>query len=156
MYSKIKIFHHPVHPILVGYPIAFYTAALAGFIIYPLCGNFFWFKLGWWSNAAGVAMALLAAVPGFIDWLFIPSEKKAKSVGMQHMLYNVTALMIFGVNLGLQYKKLKEETPNATSAILLCSAGLIVTTIASYLGASLMQQHHVGIDLTEEQQKLEP
>ena len=40
MYSKIKIFGHPIHPMLVAYPIAFYTSTLVGFIIYGATSNF--------------------------------------------------------------------------------------------------------------------
>src|ERR1051325_10864773 len=47
MYSKIKIFGHPIHPILVAFPIAFYTGALAAFIAYNVNGDAFWFKVGY-------------------------------------------------------------------------------------------------------------
>ncbi|MDB5227931.1 MAG: hypothetical protein JWN78_2124 [Bacteroidota bacterium] len=156
MYSKIKIAGHPLHPILIAYPIAFYTSTLACFIVYQYNMHPFWFKAALLSNAAGVISALAAAVPGFIDWLFIPSEKKAKNVGVKHMLYNVTALMLFAFNLLLEYKKLNVANHNAIVAIILTSIGLFLTTIGGFLGGELMQHHHVGISLTKEQEDIEP
>ena len=75
MYSKVKIAGHPIHPMIIAYPVAFYTATLVCFIVYHSNLNVFWFKVAVVANAAGVVMAVVAALPGFIDWLGIPSEK---------------------------------------------------------------------------------
>lgn len=156
MYSKIKIAGHPLHPILIAYPIAFYTSTLACFIVYQYNMHEFWFKAALLSNAAGVATAVVAALPGFIDWLFIPSEKKAKNVGVKHMLYNVSALVLFGINLLMEYKKLHADHHDAKIAIIITAAGLLLTTVGGFLGGELMQHHHIGISLTEEQERIEP
>lgn len=80
MYSKVKIFGHPVHPMLIAYPIAFYTSTLVAFLIYAANGNGFWFKVAVAANVAGVIMAAVAALPGFIDWAVgIPSRSPASA-----------------------------------------------------------------------------
>jgi uncharacterized membrane protein len=68
MHSKVTILGHPVHPMLVAYPIAFNTATLVGFVIYGISADLFWLKLTIALNVAAVVMAVVAAVPGFIDW----------------------------------------------------------------------------------------
>ena len=78
MYSKIKIAGHPVHPMLVSFPVAFYAASLVCYIVYIPMADVFWFKVAYLANAAGVVIAAVAAIPGFIDWLFIPSGSKPK------------------------------------------------------------------------------
>lgn len=78
MYSKVKIAGHPVHPMLVAYPVAFYTATLACYIVYNSNLNPFWFKVAVVANVAGAIMAAVAAIPGFIDWLFIPANSQPK------------------------------------------------------------------------------
>ena len=65
MYSKIKLFGHPIHPMLVGFPVTLYTATLVSYLIYGASGDAFWFRVGLAANFAGVAMALLTAIPGF-------------------------------------------------------------------------------------------
>ena len=96
MYSKVKIAGHPVHPMLIAFPVAFYTAALVCYIVYNNNDNPFWFKVALVANVAGVAMAALAAIPGFIDWLFIPPDSSAKKTGLFHMVCNVLALVCYG------------------------------------------------------------
>src|SRR5919201_2603137 len=96
MYSKIKLFGHPIHPMVIAYPIAFYTGTLVGFIVYAATNDFFWLKLTIALNLAGIAMAVVAALPGFLDWLLgIPSDTGAKKDGLIHGLFNVAALGLF-------------------------------------------------------------
>ena len=75
MYSKIKIAGHPVHPMLINYPVALYTASVVCYIVYGANTNPFWFKVAVVANGAGVLMAIVAALPGFIDWLAIPTPR---------------------------------------------------------------------------------
>jgi len=145
-----------VHPMIVAYPIAFYTASLVCYLAYASNDNPFWFRVGVVANGAGVVMALVAAIPGFVDWLGIPSEKRAKKVGLNHLLCNVGALLLFAINFFLQYKKWDDPQPDSSPSILLTAAGLILTVTAGFFGWSLIQNHHVGISLTEEQKRLEP
>lgn len=157
MYSKIKIAGHPLHAMLVPFPVAFYTATMVCFLMYHSNSDPFWLKVAMKANIAGVATAALAALPGFIDWLNIPNEKKAKKVGIAHMLCNVTALVLFGLNLVIQFQNNDNEgTVNVTSAIVLTVAGFILTLVAGFLGWSLVQKHHIGVSLTKEQQNIDP
>lgn len=146
MYSKVKIAGHPVHPMLVGYPVAFYTAALVCYIVYSSGGDPFWFKVAVTANIAGVVMALLAAVVGFIDWLNIPAGSKPKKVGRSHMICNVLALVCFAVNAWLQCPKWDDAAPELGPAIILSAVGFAFTLIAGFLGWALVQKHHVGVD----------
>jgi uncharacterized membrane protein len=146
MYSKVKLFGHPIHPMLVAFPVAFYTAAFAGFIVCSLNYDPFWFKLACVANLAGVIMAAVAALPGFIDWLFIPAETKAKQTGVLHMFSNVVALMLFGTNSWLLKDKWDAPTPSVGVAVILTGAGFILTLVAGFLGWTLVQKHHVGVD----------
>jgi uncharacterized membrane protein len=52
MYSKVRIFYHPVHPMLVAFPVAFYTVAMVCFLLCNNTDNPFWFKV-----AAAVTLA---------------------------------------------------------------------------------------------------
>ena len=156
MYSKIKIAGHPLHVMLVPFPIAFYTASMICYISYSCNLDTFWFKVALVSNYAGVITAAIAALPGFIDWLNIPKIKKAKKTGLMHMLCNVVALLLFAINLYVQCQKWDDAKPDATSAIALTVLGFTLTIIAGFLGWSMVQKHHIGVLLTEEQQKIDP
>jgi uncharacterized membrane protein len=61
MQSKIKVFGHPLHPMLIAFPVAFYTASVVCYIAYNSNANPFWFKVALVANIAGVIMAAVAA-----------------------------------------------------------------------------------------------
>lgn len=153
MYSKIKIAGHPVHPMLVAYPIAFYTATFVCYVVFNSKQDPFWFRIAFLANAAGVIMALVAALPGFIDWAIgIPAKHRAKSIGLKHMLCNVSALALFAFNWFSHSGQWNSPMPDSSGAVVLSGGGLILTIIAGFLGWQLVQRHHIGIDpLTSEE-----
>ena len=151
MYSKVKIAGHPIHPMLVAYPVAFYTATLVCYIVYSSNSNPFWFKVAVVANIAGAIMAAVAAIPGFIDWLFIPSGVKAKKTGLSHMICNLLALACFGITAFLECPKWDDANPDLGIAIPVTAVGFILTLVAGFLGWTLVQKHHVGVDPLREE-----
>jgi uncharacterized membrane protein len=157
MYSKVKVAGHPVHPMVVGLPVTLYATALVCFAAYALGATAFWFRVGVYANVAGVITALAAAVPGFIDWaLGIPSTSPAKATGLSHMACNVGALILFVSNALLQWGHRLDASPPVGLSVVLPLLGVLLTVAAGFLGWKLVQTHHVGVDLTPEQERLEP
>ncbi len=156
MYSKIKILGHPLHAMIVPFPVAFYTATMVCYICYSFNNDPFMFRVAVMANCAGISTAALAAIPGFIDWLFIPKEKRAKRVGLLHMLCSIAALTLFGITFFTLCPKLGESQPDDGPAVIMTMAGFILTLVGGFLGWSLVQKHHVGVHLTPEQQKIDP
>lgn len=154
MYSKVTIAGHPVHPMLIGYPVACYTGTLVGFAVYAANGNQFWLNLAIALNVVGVGGALLAALPGFADWAFgIPRGSAAKNVGLAHAGLNVAALALFAVNLGTYASHWNGPATGATRGLALTAAGLACTLAAGFLGWMLVQNYHIGIRLTPTQER---
>jgi uncharacterized membrane protein len=157
MYSKAKIMGHPIHPMLVAFPVAFYTGTLAAFIVYAATLDRFWLRMAEIVNWAGVIMACVAAVPGLVDWATgIPRRSAAKKTGLIHMGLNVSALVIFLVNAIIYQNYPANEVPDAATGIVLSAIGVLLTLPAGFLGWSLVQDHHVGVNLTAGQETLEP
>ncbi len=146
MYSKIKIFGHPVHPMLVPFPIAFYTATLICAIVYGAQGDPFWFRAAYAANVAGVIMALVAGTFGFIDFLGIPSGTHAKRHGYQHLVFNSGALLLFALNIWLNSGQWDAAAPVIRFGILLPLIGVLFMLAAGYLGWTLVQTDHVGVE----------
>ena len=157
MYSKVKIAGHPLHPMLVAFPVTLYVVTLACFLAYALGGGPYWFRSGVYANLAAVILAAVAAVPGFVDWAFgIPARTPAKSTGIAHMLLNVVSLVVFLVNVVSTWGHRLDVAPRVGASVVLPLVGVIVTVLAGFLGWKLVQTHHVGVDLTPEQERLEP
>jgi len=157
MYSKVKIMGHPIHPMLVGFPVTLYTAALVGYILASATADALWLQIAIAANVAGVGMALITAIPGFLDWLIgIPAESDAKGIGLKHMALNVTALVVFAIDAWLHAGYWRAAiVPPLGMAIGLAIVGIIITIGAGWLGWSLVQRHHVGVELTPEQERIE-
>ena len=157
MYSKVKIFGHPVHPMLVSFPVALYTSTLVGFIIYAATGNHFWLKLTIAANVAAVVMAVLAALPGFVDWAFgIPSGTPPKAHGLRHLLLNVGALILFAIDLFYYVGYWSgRQNESAVLGIVLAAIGVLLTIAAGFFGWTLIQDDHVGVRLTREQEQID-
>ena len=64
-YAKASIAGHPIHAMLVGFPIAFYTGGVASIIAYAGTSDVFWYRIAMVLLFAGVIGALVAAVFGF-------------------------------------------------------------------------------------------
>jgi uncharacterized membrane protein len=164
MYSKVKIAGHPLHPMLVVFPVTLYTTTLIGFVMYALRGDPFWWRFALGSNLAGIITAAVASVPGLIDWAKgIPKDTPAKATGRKHMLLNAVSWVLFTVNFlvhrsSWQSARLADANSlnfDSTLAIILTALGFMATLAAGFLGWSLVQTHHVGVELTDDQQRFE-
>ncbi len=158
MYSKAKIAGHPIHPMIVAFPITFYTVSLIAFVVYQFANTeIFWFRLGAFCTYAGVLSALAAAVPGFIDWAFgIPKESAAKKRGLIHMALNVTALILFAINAYRVYGNWYTPVEDASGLWIVALIGVCLTVAAGYHGWELIATHKVGVSMTPEQERIEP
>lgn len=157
LYSKVKILGHPLHPMLVTFPIAFFNATLVAFVVYAVSRDVTWFRIGYWCNVAGLIAGVLAAIPGLLDWAFgVPAGTPAKRVGRHHLLLNTAVLLLFGANALVQSRHLRDPEPSAILALVLSLAGVGALLVSGYLGWTLVQTHHVGVDLSREQRRLEP
>ena len=157
MYSKVKILGHPIHPMLNLFPMAFYTASFVCFAIYQFGAHWlFWFNLGYIANLVALATALIAAIPGVIDFAVgIPKGTDAKRRGWIHGTLNLIALVLFAISAYLWRSGPIPEDPSIISAVLLTGAGFLFTVAGAYQGWDLVARNKVGVELTPEQERLQ-
>lgn len=155
MYSKVQIKGHPIHPMLVSFPIALYTSGVVSLIVYATSGDPFWYRASMTVLLAGAVMAALAAIPGLIDLFFgVPRRaKRTRTTGIIHMGLNVLSLVLFaGAGFSMltawQHPAGTEEWLPYTLPLTLGIIGLALTGAAGYFGWKLVQTHHVGISET--------
>lgn len=147
-YSKLTIAGHPIHPMIVGFPIAFYTAGVITMIVYGSGASAFWLQASVYLLFAGVVMALVAAVAGLVD-LFagVPSGTAARKTGVVHMGLNLLGTIIFaGTAAMLWYRWRTDVEPSIAAPLVLGLIALASTVGAGSFGWKLVQTHHVGID----------
>jgi uncharacterized membrane protein len=140
--STVAIAGHPLHPLLVTFPIAFLSGAAGADLGYWLTGDSFWARAAIWLIGAGFISGLVAAAAGMSDFLRIDRVRK-RSAGWIHMTGNITALVLTLINWVLRWN-------NVEGAIL--PIGLIISTIVASLlaiggwfGAELIYRHKVAV-----------
>src|SRR5438477_6663406 len=98
MKATARSLGHPIHPMLIVFPLGLLPVAAIFDIIYLYTANGHWADVSYWIIAAGVIGGLVAAVFGLIDWLGIPNGTRAKSIGLVHGLTNVVVVVLFIVS----------------------------------------------------------
>src|ERR671919_543979 len=98
MESRVKLFGHPVHPMLIVYPLGLLSMAVIFDILYLIFGNRLLPTASYYMIAAGVLGGLLAAIFGFIDWLGLPNNSRAKNIGLWHGIGNFVIVVLFAIS----------------------------------------------------------
>lgn len=142
MKSKASIKGHPLHPILVAFPIALLIGTLVFDILYITKGNTSYWQTGTYLETGGFITALIAAVPGFIDYLsVVPPQSSGKKRATQHALINIAMMVVFAIALFLR------DPLHTTTIISLESIGVILIFISGWLGGTLVYRNQIGVDL---------
>ena len=144
MESKVKLFGHPVHPMLVVFPLGLFATAVVFDIIYLATGNPFLPTASYYMIAAGVIGGLLAAIFGFVDWMALPNGSRAKNIGLWHGLGNFVITLLFAGSWLLRRDNL-DFIPDSTSLIL-SFVGTALALITAWIGGELVYRLGVGVD----------
>ena len=143
MESKAKLFGHPIHQMLIVFPLGLLATALLFDAVQLITGNGFWSELSYWMIAAGVVSGLVAAPFGLVDWLAIPWQTRAKRIGAVHGAGNVVVIALYGISWLMRTgNPAVPETPALALAFL--GGGLAVIT--GWLGGELVDRLAVGVD----------
>jgi len=143
MKDVARIGNHPIHPMLVSFPIGLWIFSLVTDIIYWWSGNGTWAVVTYYSIAGGIVGALLAAVPGFVDY-FAMKPSRVKDIALWHMFINVTAVILFSINLYL-----RTVAPDVTGPFILSIIGVLSILVSGWLGGQMVYVHGYGVDEKE-------
>ncbi len=144
MSSPASIGKHPIHPMLVVFPLGLLNfSTFADFMYTSGKGDPTWREVSNRTLAGGILTALAAAIPGLIDLLSL--KGRAKRVGLAHMCLN---LGVVGLSAYSLWRRIKSpENPVTPNLSLAGTAGLI---LSGWLGGELVYVHKAGVELPEE------
>jgi len=141
MKSRAGIAGHPIHPMLVPFPIALWIFSLASDFIYLFgFGGPVWKDIALYTIVAGVGGGLAAAVPGYLDYRGI-TEPLAAKIAERHMIINVSLVLLFSINVLLRLS----TGPHAIAPIVLSVVGVGGLVISGWLGGELVYVKGVGV-----------
>jgi uncharacterized membrane protein len=151
MASPASIGGHPIHPMIIPFPIGLWVFSLVADIIYLWRGNPLWRDwIAFYTLLGGILGAAVAAVPGLIDWLSLKDREVVK-IANWHARLNVIALLIFAGSFYLRTTSGATLVGGSyTIPLVLSVVGVILITISGWLGGEMVFKHGVAVAASSE------
>jgi uncharacterized membrane protein len=143
MSSPASVKKHPVHPMLVGVPIGLWIFALICDVVHAAGGSPVWQTVGTYCIAGGIVGAILAAVPGLIDYFSI-DEAEMKRLANLHLAVNLGAVAIFVINLWLRFRLPVSNVPLGLSVV-----GVLAIGLGGWLGGEMVYVKGMAVEAVE-------
>ena len=147
MASPASIGGHPVHPMLIPFPIALWVFSVVADVIYLWRGNLVWKDyIAFYALLAGIIGGAAAAVPGLIDWLSL-TDKTVVKLANWHARLNVIALLVFAGSFYLRTSSGSSLVSDShTIPFALSVLGVILISISGWLGGEMVFKHGVAVE----------
>ena len=141
MQARAKLLGHPVHQMLIVFPLGLLATSVVFDIVRLATDNVFWANISYWMIVSGLVGGAVAAIFGLVDFLAIPKHTRARRIGMIHGIGNVFVLGLFFLSFLLRNQNLADLAPIGLS---IAGAGLALVT--GWLGGELVDRLAVGVD----------
>lgn len=140
--SKAAIRGHPIHPILVTFPLAFLVALPVVDIVYGVTGRVFWADAAFVLLSAGLIAGALAALVGLVDFAGIRAVRKRRTAWW-HVFANAGALTLALVNLLVRVGERADAVLPVGLLLSVVTAGLLAA--GGWFGGELSYRHRIGV-----------
>jgi nitrite reductase/ring-hydroxylating ferredoxin subunit/uncharacterized membrane protein len=143
MRSAAHVKSHPIHPMIIPFPMAYLAGSALVNAWARATGRRRWFRTANHLGRLGIGSALVAAVPGIIDYMFaVPPRSSARQRATTHALANLSALALFGAaRLGR-----REDAAPTVAAVAAELGGLALLTVGGWHGGTLVYRNQIGVD----------
>src|SRR3954471_24637376 len=139
-HSTAKIGDHPIHPMLIPFPIVCFIFTFVLDVLYAR-GDTGVASASNWVLGVGLMMAALAAAAGLTDYL---GDERIRRLGdaLKHMLANVTAVVLEVVNLVL---RLNNPGFAQSTGVYLSGVVVLILLYSGWKGGDLVYRHGIGV-----------
>lgn len=144
METPASIAKHPIHPMLVTFPIGLWIFSLICDLIgLSVATPAVWFTVAFYTMVGGLIGALAAAVPGFIDLLYYKGgAPPVKKIALTHMTINLSVVVLYAINIWL-----RSNHPSSMNApIILSAIGVCAIAVSGWLGGQMVHVYGVGVE----------
>lgn len=140
--STASIAGHPLHPMLVPFPIVCFVGALVTDIAYAETANIQWANFSAWLLLAGIVMAVFAALAGVIDFI---GDRRVRSIAAAwvHGIGNATAVILAVLNAFVHSRD--AYTSVMPMGLILSVVTVLIFLVTGWLGGELVFRHRVGV-----------
>src|SRR5205807_952486 len=140
-----KPLRHPIHPMLVHFPIGLFILSFLfdlASVVFPF--EPYLLRDSFYAMLLGVIMALVAAVPGFVDYTDIRSDHPGKRTATAHLILNLMVVGLYGINLGVRSSMLVDQRIR-TGPFILSLIGIGLLSASGYLGGRLVYDQGIAV-----------
>ncbi|TKD52293.1 DUF2231 domain-containing protein [Sphingomonas baiyangensis] len=143
--SKIAVAGHPIHAMLVSFPIGLAACALGADLFYWWTGDSFWARAALWSTGMAFLMGLLAGLSGTVELLSVPGIR-ARAASWTHFIIAIMLLSILGANWG--HRLTGYEAAVLPYGLLLSILSAIFVGFTGWHGGKLVFDYQIGTSST--------
>ena len=140
--STATIFGHPIHPMLVPFPITCFIGAFLTDIAYARSANLQWQYFSIWLISAGLVMGGLAAVAGIVDY-WGDRRVRAQRPAAWHGLINIAVWLLSLLNAFVHSRD--GWTAVVPEGIVLSGVVSALLLVSAWLGGTLTYRRGVGV-----------
>jgi|SRR5215217_5595228 len=139
--STASIAGHPIHPMLIPFPITCLVGALVTDLLYLNTDDRGFAVASHWLIGFGIGTALLAATFGLIDYMGDDRIRRL-GVALQHMLANVAAVVISIINFVI---RMDDPTDIRSLGVYLSGVVVLILLYSGWLGGHMVYRHRVAV-----------
>ncbi len=143
--SAVALVGHPIHVMMVHFPIAFVVATLGVDVFYWWSADPFWLRVGLWSAGFTFWTGVAASIVGTAELLLVPGIR-LREASWSHAVAAMTLVAITGANWGVRLIDLGEVL---THGLALSGLAMLMTGFAGWHGGKLVFDHGIGVLITE-------
>ena len=144
MESRAKLFGHPVHPMLIVFPLGLLATSLAFDIVhFASRDDTFFSHMALWLIGLGICTGLFAAIFGIVDWLAIPRRTRAWRIGLLHGTGNVVVVVLFFISWLI--RRGGDELRPPVVAFVLDIVAVALALLTGWLGGELVDRLGIGV-----------
>lgn len=144
MKTSVRALGHPVHPMLIVFPLGLFATAVIFDLVQAITDDNIFGQVAYWNILAGMIGAVVAAVTGLLDWTAIPTGTRARRIGLLHGAANAAVLLLFL----LSWLVRMDNTDHVAGAgpFTLEIVALVISGVAGWLGGELVDRLGIGVD----------
>ena len=140
--SRAKILGHPIHPMLVSFPITCFVGAFVTDYVYWRTAEMQWANFSVWLITAGLITGLFAAIAGLTDFLG-SREIRALGTAWVHGAGNGLALILSLFNVFVHSRD--AYTSVVPTGLILSGVVVLILIVTGWLGGELVFRQRVGV-----------
>jgi uncharacterized membrane protein len=142
IHPTARIAKHPIHPMLIPFPIVCFIGTLVTDIVYWRTAEMMWANFSAWLISVGLVMGVLAAIAGLIDFIGDRGIRR-QGPAWPHVIGNVVVLVIAFFNMLIHTRD--AWTSVVPWGLTLSALTVVIMLVTGWLGWSLVYRHRVGV-----------